>query len=242
MKSVFHRCMKFGMALLLLAGLSGVIPAATPHLFAQNSPQAPSHSLDMDKTSKAEKMDAPETNAEIEAFRHSPTVQALARHAHVSVEFMAKLLEDINSAILIGAILWFLLRTVPKIYRKRSESLQKDLFDARAATAEANERLAVVEERLSKLGIDIEAIREQTAREAAADEKRIHDSLEAEKQRIVASVEQEIEAASATARRDLKKYAAELAVDRAASEIRLTPDDDRALVRSFGKDLNGGRN
>jgi F-type H+-transporting ATPase subunit b len=196
----------------------------------------------MSQTSKAEKIDAPETNKELEAFRHSPAVQALARYAHVSVEFMAKLLEDINSGVLILAILWFLLRTVPKVYRKRSTTLQKQLFDARSATTEANERLTVVEERLSKLGIDIEAIREQTAREASADEKRIHDALEIEKERIVASVEQEIEAAGAMAKRELKKYAAELAVDRAASELRLTLDDDRTLVRSFGKDLRGERN
>ena len=40
---------------------------------------------------------------------------------------------------------------VPKMYRKRSETLQKQLFEARSATAEANEGSAVVEERLSKL-------------------------------------------------------------------------------------------
>jgi F-type H+-transporting ATPase subunit b len=227
---------KLCLALLLLTGFT----ATVPYLHAQDSGGGEAKTFQ----GKAEKIDAPESNAQLEEFRHSPAVKALAQHAHVSDEFMAKLLEDINSAVLIGAILWFLFRLVPKMFRKRSETLQKQLFDARLATTEANERLTVVEERLSKLGIEIDAIREQAARETQDDEKRIHDSLEAEKQRILASVDQEIEAAGAAARRDLKKYAADLAVDRALNEIRLSEDDDRALVRSFGKDLDlrGGRN
>lgn len=173
-------------------------------------------------------------------MRHSPAVQNLARRFGMSTENMARLLEDLNSAILIIAILWFVFRFVPKIYRNRSGKLQKDLFDARSATTEANERLAVVEERLSKLGIEIDAIRRQTEQDSVNDEKRIHESLEAEKQRLLASVDQEIEAAGAAARRDLKKYAANLAVERAMSELRLSEDEDRMLIRSFGKDLNGG--
>lgn len=213
------------LSLVLLAGFTG----ATPRQHAQ--------SASPDKISKAEKINAPETNAELEAFRHSPAVQSLARHAGMSTESMAKLLEDLNSAVLIGAILWLIFKYVPPMFRQRSETLKKQLFDARAATADANSRLAVVEERLSKLGIEIEAIRGQTERDSANDEKRILESLEAEKQRLMASIEQEIEAAGAAARRDLKKYAANLAIDRAMSQIHLTPDDDRALIRSFGQDL-----
>jgi F-type H+-transporting ATPase subunit b len=191
----------------------------------------------VDRTSRPEKLDAPETNKELEAFRHAPAVQSLARRFNLSTETTAKIFEDLNSAILIGAILWFLFSMVPKMYRRRSETLQKQLFDARSATAEANAKLAAIEERLSKLGIEIEAIRRQTEHDLAGDEKRIHESLEAEKHRLLSSIEQEIDAAGAAARRDLKKYAATLAVERALAEIRLTPDDDRALVREFGKDL-----
>lgn len=225
MKRALQSSLQLSLAFLLLAGL----PAAAPLLHAQSASPT--------RLSKAEKIDAPETNSEIEAFRHSPAVQSLARHTHISTEAMAQILEDLNSAILIIAILWFIFRFVPKMYRKRSETLDKQLFDARSATAEANERLAVVEERLSKLGIEIEAIREQTMRDSENDEKRIHESLETEKQRILASVEQEIEAAGSTARRDLKKYAASLAIERATAEIRLTDDDDRAIIRSFAQNV-----
>lgn len=225
-----NRIIRICLTLLLIAGTF----SAVPHLHAQTVPAS--------VAPPSQKVDAPETNSELEQFRHSPAVQSLGRRFGVSTETMAKILEDLNSAILIIAILWFIFRFVPKIYRNRSGKLQKDLFDARSATAEANERLAVVEERLSKLGIEIDAIRQQTERDSVNDEKRIHDSLQAEKERLLASVDQEIEAAGAAARRDLKKYAANLAVERAMSELRLSEDDDRMLVRSFGKDLNGGSN
>lgn len=188
----------------------------------------------------AEKVDAPETNAELEAFRHSTAVKKIARMTGVDTESAAKILEDLNSAIMIGLILWLVFRFIPNMYRKRSETLDKQMLDAALATSRANERLAVVEERLSKLDVEIETIRQQNEHDSAEDERRIHESLEAEKQRLMTSVDQEIEAAGANARRELKQYAASLAIDRAASEIRLTPEQDRLLVRSFGSNLPSG--
>jgi F-type H+-transporting ATPase subunit b len=189
-----------------------------------------------------EHMDEPESHAQMEAFRHSPAVQSLGRHLGLSTDTTARIIEILNSALLIGAILWLLIRIVPKAFRKRNDTLQKQLLEARLATAEANQRLAAVEERLSKLGVEIDAIRQQTEREMANDEKRIQEAMEAERQRIVASAEQEIEAAGAAAQRDLKKFAAQLAVNRARQEIRLSLEDDRALIRAFGESLNGERN
>jgi F-type H+-transporting ATPase subunit b len=187
-------------------------------------------------------MDEPETPAQMEAFRHSDAVKSVARHLHLSVETTATIIQDLNSGILIALILWFLLRYVPKAFRKRNENLQKKLVEARLAAAEANERLAKVEERLSKLGIEIEAIREQTERDMTNDEKRIQEALEAERQRMVASAEQEIDAAGAAAQRELKKFAAQLAVNRARQEIHLSLEEDRALIRTFGENLKGERN
>lgn len=185
---------------------------------------------------------AEETHAEMEAFRHSPAVESIAHLLHLSVETTARIFEILNSGILVAVILWFLIRFVPKAFRKRNEALQKQLMDARLAAAEANERLAVVEERLSKLGTEIESIREQTERDSADDEKRIHESLEAERQRIVASAEQEIDAAGATAQRELKKFAAEMAVDRARQAIHLGVEGDRVLIRTFAENLKRERN
>ncbi|HTV06119.1 MAG TPA: ATP synthase F0 subunit B [Acidobacteriaceae bacterium] len=220
------RILQYSLVFLLLPGLFSIVP----RLQAQPQPAS--------NVAKAERVDAPETNSQLESFRHSPAVQRLAHHLGLSTELTAKIFEDINSGIMIGAILWGIFLFVPRMYRKRSERLARELLNARTATAEAGERLAAVEERLSKLDIEIEAIRQQTERDAANDEKRIRESLEAEKQRLLASVDQEIEAAGAAVRRDLKKYAANLAIDRATAELHISDADDRELIRAFGQHFN----
>jgi F-type H+-transporting ATPase subunit b len=191
-----------------------------------------------------EHMETPETHSEIEQYRHSKTVQAIARVTGLKVETTAQIFEDFNSAILIFAIAYFLFKFVPGFLRKRSETIRHDLSLARKATEDANRRLAEVEARLSRLGSEIEAIRQQAERDSREDEKRIAAALEAERERIVASAEQEIAAAQAAAQRELKKFAADLAIDSAIRKIQLSADTDRTLVREFGKGLNdksGGR-
>ena len=83
-----------------------------------------------------------------------------------------------------------------------------------------------------------DAVRGQVELEAAEDEKRIHAALETERERIVASAETEIAAAQAAAQRDLKRFAADLAIDNAMRKVQLSDDTDRALIREFGKSLN----
>jgi F-type H+-transporting ATPase subunit b len=94
-----------------------------------------------------------------------------------------------------------------------------------------------VEARLLRLDSEIGSIRQQVEQESIEDEKRIHAALEAERERVVASAEQEIAAVQAAAQRDLKKFAADLAIDHAMRRIQLSNDTDRALVQEFGKSL-----
>ena len=182
--------------------------------------------------------DEPENDPELEQYRHSSTVQAIARITHLKTETVAQIFEDLNSAIVIVAIGIFLWKMLPKMFRNRSEMLQKELIQARLATEEANRRLAEVEARLLRLDSVIDGIRQQVEQESVQDEKRIHAALEAERERIIASAEQEIGATQAAAQRELKNFAANLAIDNAMRRIQLSTDTDRALVREFGKSLN----
>jgi F-type H+-transporting ATPase subunit b len=188
-------------------------------------------------TEKAEHMDAPATDPMIEQYLHSSTVQAIARWAHVSTDTAAVIFEDLNSGVLLFAVFWLLWKTVPKLLRSRSENLQRELVGARKATEDANQRLSEVEARLLRLDSEIAAIRQQVEREAVDDEKRIHATLEAERERIIASAEQEITALQAAAQRDLKKFAADLAIDNAMRRMQLSADTDRTLIKDFGKRL-----
>lgn len=236
--------------LFLISGLALLPGLLTQRLHAQTQPQTqletqthapltPSQAAAR-SVGKDEHMDAPEGENQIDQYRHSPVVQGIARTLHVSTETAAQIFEDVNSGILLGTILIVLLKIVPKMFRNRSEKLQQDLVGARIATEEANRRLAEVEARLQRLDSEIGAIRQQVEQEAAHDEQRIHAAMESERERIVASAEQEIAAAQAAAQRDLKKFAADLAIDHAMRKMQLSADTDRALIREFGKNLNSG--
>jgi F-type H+-transporting ATPase subunit b len=62
-------------------------------------------------------------------------------------------------------------------------------------------------------------------------------AIEDEKKRILSSAELEIQSATINARRELQKYAAELAVDQAARKLVVTPEADRYLVEGFAERL-----
>lgn len=136
---------------------------------------------------------------------------------------------------------WVLLKTrLPQAFRERTATIQKGIREAQAASADATRRLSDIEARLSKLDTEVEEIRHAAERDAAAEEERIRQAAEHDKQRIIEGAEAEIDAIARNARRELKGYAATLAVDLAASRIRVDEPTDHALVREFvdqfGKD------
>jgi F-type H+-transporting ATPase subunit b len=192
-------------------------------------------------------LDSPDEETGDDVYRHSASVKLLARWLHVDKETAARLFEYLNFAVLAGAILYALLKFLPKTFRANREDIQHRLVEARTATQQANDRLAAIEQRLARLDEEIAAIAKQAEKDSVEDEARIKASIETERERIVEAVSRDIAAASSAAQRDLKRFAAELAVDRAAQRMTLSEDDDRALVQEFSQSLaqqgrNGGKN
>jgi F-type H+-transporting ATPase subunit b len=182
-----------------------------------------------------------EQQNETAAYRHSGAVQAVGRKLGLQPEGAARLFEFINFSILAIAVLWFLVKVLPRTLRARSERIASQLVEARTLTEDANKRLSSVEQRLARIDDDIAAIRAQSEAEIRRDEARMKDELEAEKKKIIAAAEQEIASASAHAQRDLKQYAAALAIEQAARSLNLTPETDRALVENFAASLGSKR-
>ncbi len=187
----------------------------------------------------AEQMDAPETEKQHRDYLYSSSVKWAAKKLGLSVGTMAQIFEWLNSGILLFAIFYFLFKALPKIFRRRSERLARDLVEARKESDDAKRRLAAIEERLSHLDAEIEAFRVRSQHEAAEEERRMHEALEAERQRIVHSAEQEIEAASALAQRSLRRHATELAVGQVRSSLKVDVSRDKALVDEFTKSIVG---
>jgi F-type H+-transporting ATPase subunit b len=167
------------------------------------------------------------------AFLHAPVVQSVARMLHLKLDTAVALLLGINFAIIFFAIAVPLTRTMPKVLRKRSQTLSHDLTNARQATAEAQARLSAVEAQLAGLGEEIKKLSAQVEQESVEDEKRIKASLGEESARIVAAAEQEINTAVTQAKRGLRSFAADLAIGQAEKQIALTPETDRALIAEF---------
>jgi F-type H+-transporting ATPase subunit b len=108
---------------------------------------------------------------------------------------------------------------------------------------EASARLSAIEAKLSGLDSEIAQIRAQVEQESKQDEARIKASIGEESSRIVAAAEQEIGSAAAQARRSLRHFAADLAIEEAAKQLTITPETDRALIAEFLGDtsVQGGR-
>jgi F-type H+-transporting ATPase subunit b len=177
------------------------------------------------------------------AYRHSALIKSTARVLHLPVETTARTFEVINLAIVVLAIGIPLFRFLPKYLRDRGEKISGEIDAARRQTEDANSRLSAVEAKLAHLDEEIARYRAEIEAEMRQDEERIKAALEEEKARIVASAEQEIGAAAAHARRGLRQFAGELAIERAVRQMTITPETDRALIAEFVKDAgNGGKN
>ncbi len=141
----------------------------------------------------------------------------------------------------LAVFFWMLLRTkLPQMFRDRTGAIQKALAEARAASAEASRRLGDIEARLARLDVEVSEIKATAEREAATEEERIRNAAEEDKRKVVDAAETEISAIARSARHELKRFAASLAIDVASHKIKVDDQTDHALVREFvshlGKD------
>lgn len=172
------------------------------------------------------------------AFRlEGPVVKWTAKTLNLSIETTADIYEVINFLIIALAIGVPLFRFLPRYLRQRKQKLSDDIESARKVTEDANARLSAVEAKLSSLDAEIQKFRAEVEAESVQDEARIKASLGEESKRIVDSAEQEIGMAAAQARRGLRHFAADLAIDQAAKHLNLTPEIDRALIAEFVGDV-----
>jgi F-type H+-transporting ATPase subunit b len=177
---------------------------------------------------------------EKEALRHSASVKFISRITGFDLEKAYWISVFINFLIVL-VVLWTMLKKIlPAAFKDRSGSIQKRIEEARKASEEARRRLAEVEGRLSRLDTEISQMRDEAEASAKHEEERMMVAAEEERRRIVQTAEQEIAASANAARRELKAFAADLAVDLAGKKIKIGQSEDQMLVREFtsriGKD------
>ena len=233
-----------GRVLLALLLFLGSISLQRVH--AQSAPKQPGpgvgeHSTPMNTVPEKRAQERDQNDE----YRHSPTVRKMGSMLGMDAEQAATAFEVFNFVVLAIGVGFLAVKTLPKAFRERSTAIQKHLVDARSATEEASARLNAVEARLGKLDAEIAAMRSHTEAETARDDQRMRDAIEAEAAKIKATAESEILAATAMARRELQRHAAELAIEHAAKRLVISAETDRLLIQGFAQQLvgeKGGQN
>ena len=144
-----------------------------------------------------------------------------------------------NFAILAGGLGYVIGKNAGPFFAARSQSIRKEMVEADEARKNAEARAADVDRRLANLEAEIATLKSEAQHEARAETQRLTQHTAAEIAKIEAHAEQEIASAAKAARMELKRYAAELAVQLAEQKLRsrMTPDVEDALVQGFVRNL-----
>ncbi|MCU1335174.1 MAG: H+-transporting two-sector ATPase, subunit [Bryobacterales bacterium] len=144
-----------------------------------------------------------------------------------------------NFAILAAGLGYLMAKNLPPVFTSRTKEIQKGISEAQQMKLDAERRAAEMDARLKALGADIERFRDQSAAEMQQEGDRIARETAAQLKKIEEHAAVEIESAGKTARRQLKEYAAELALGLAEERLRSRLDSatEAALVDDFVRDL-----
>lgn len=181
-----------------------------------------------------------ESEEENAALKYSPMVTKVGKLIGLGPKASYWLFTSLNFAVVVWLVGWFLKAKVSPGLRERNVSIRSSMDAAKKASDEANARLANIEARLTKIDSEVAGLKAQAETDFKTEEQRIQQQATEDAKRVVEAAEQEIEAAAKSARRNLKVFAADLAVGLAEKKISVDRDTDENLVRSFvdqlGKD------
>jgi F-type H+-transporting ATPase subunit b len=144
-----------------------------------------------------------------------------------------------NFGILAVALGYGMAKGLPPLFRSRTKEIQQGISEAQQMKHDAERRSAEMDARLNALGADIENFRTQSAAEMKQEGDRIGQETAAQIKKIEQQAVVELESVGKTARRQLKEYAAELALGLAEERLRARIDSatESALVDDFVRDL-----
>lgn len=144
-----------------------------------------------------------------------------------------------NFAILAGGLAWLAVKYGGPYFRERTASIQSGILEATRMREEAEARAADIERRVGNLSAEVEHLRSQSKAEMAREAERVRAETASQIAKIQAQAEAEIASAAKHATRELKAYAAQLALAMAERQIAARMDDNMqdGLAASFVRDL-----
>ena len=147
----------------------------------------------------------------------------------------------LNLFLFVGVLVYFLRRPMSDAFRGRRDGIRQDLLRAQQERDAAIKKLQDIEGKLDRLDVEILAIRERAAKEAADERERVVRSTEADVRKLSQQAQREIESAGKAARQELRRYAAEQTIGIAGEMIRneIRAEDDARLIKASMAELGG---
>ena len=216
------------------------VPAAQSEPAKQPAAQPSSPGQDLTRATEAgeptrgKKEEEEEENV---GLKQSPMVKALGAKLGLSPAAAYWLFWCLNFAIVVAAFIWLVKSKLLASMRERTVLIRKSMDEARKASDAAMSRLKDIEARLARLDGEVADLRGQAEKDFKVEEQRIQQAAAEDAKRVIEFAETEIAVAAKTARRELKAFAAELAVNLAEKKIQIDTQTDQRLVSTFVNDL-----
>jgi F-type H+-transporting ATPase subunit b len=144
----------------------------------------------------------------------------------------------INFGLLAIGLGYLASQHLPAFFAGRTDEIRQGIAEAQKLKAESDAKAAAMEQRMAKLGAEIEALRTQGKTEIAAEGERIRKETTVALAKVQAVAEAEIESMTKAAKHELKNYSVQLAVDLAGERIRARGGaSEGGLFDRFVRDL-----
>lgn len=125
-----------------------------------------------------------------------------------------------NFILLAGGLGYLIRKKGRPFFQARTQQIQQDIAEAARVKAEAEARATAIEERLAGLEAEIEELRRSARQESVAEGERVRARIREDLTKIQAQAEREIASAVRAARQELRRFAAERAIELAGERVR----------------------
>jgi F0F1-type ATP synthase membrane subunit b/b' len=149
----------------------------------------------------------------------------------------------LNLAIFIAVALFILRRRLKEALLSRRERIRLELVEAEKEREAAALKLSEAEALLANIDGDVANIRSMARKEADAERQRLAAATEREVEKLRQQAQREIETASKVAKKELRKFLAQRSVELAEVAVRsqIRPEDDSRLIKESIGELRRSR-
>lgn len=176
------------------------------------------------------------------ASRLQPALLWLAENEQAAGFFKNQTLWRVINLLIFVLLLVYIFRNkirIGQVFDNRAAGIVKELEQAKREKQEADQKLAEVEARLSRLDQEVAEIRAAAEREREREAARLSQAAAADAEKIRQTAQREIAGAMKAARTELRAFVAEQSVELAETIIRreIRPDDNTRMLNNYIDEL-----